>query len=79
MFEDEDKENGFILLPDMKWNTKQVEDLYLVAIIHKHGVKSLRDLDESSLPLLQNIYEKGVVSRFPLCLHVTGFVAIVGC
>lgn len=62
VFEDEDKENGFILLPDMKWDGKQVDDLYLVAIVHKHGLRSIRDLDQSHLPLLNRIMEKGSVS-----------------
>lgn len=42
--------------------TPQVEDLYLVAIVHKHGIKSLRDLTDQHLPLLRNIYDKGIVS-----------------
>lgn len=61
VFEDAHSETGFILLPDMKWNSEQIEDLYLVAIVHKHGIKSLRDLNESHLPLLKNIYHKGLV------------------
>ena len=61
MFEDEDPVNGFVLLPDIKWDQKQLENLYLVAICHKHGIKSLRDLDRSHLPLLKNILSKGEV------------------
>ncbi|ELT96554.1 hypothetical protein CAPTEDRAFT_162417 [Capitella teleta] len=60
VFEDSNPETGFILLPDMKWNTKQMEDLYLIAIIHKHGIKSLRDLTPEHLPLLRNILNKGL-------------------
>ena len=67
VFEDADKETGFILLPDMKWDGKQVEDLYLVAIVHKHGLKSLRDLTADHLPLLRNILDKGTV-RHPQLL-----------
>ena len=65
VYEDPDTQNGFILLPDMKWDGKTIESLYLVAIVHKHGIKSLRDLDESHLPLLRNILKKGLVSIFP--------------
>ena len=61
VFEDEDPVNGFVLLPDIKWDQKQLENLYLVAICHKHGIKSLRDLDRSHLPLLRNILTKGEV------------------
>lgn len=58
VFEDEDLTNGFILLPDMKWNQKQKNDLYLVAICHRRDIQSLRDLNEDKLPLLINIKEK---------------------
>ncbi|KAK3711396.1 hypothetical protein QZH41_013504 [Actinostola sp. cb2023] len=58
-FEDPDCETGFILLPDMKWDQRQVENLYLVAICQQRHIKSLRDIDDSSLPLLKNILAKG--------------------
>ena len=61
IFEDNDAETGFILLPDMKWNAKQVEDLYVIAIAHPHNIKSLRDLSPAHLPLLNNILTKGMV------------------
>lgn len=64
VFEDSSPEIGFILLPDLKWDTKQIEDLYLIAIVHQTGIKSLRDLNSCHLPLLKNIKEKGVVSVF---------------
>ncbi|KAK6173523.1 hypothetical protein SNE40_016956 [Patella caerulea] len=57
--EDVDPETGFILLPDMKWDRKDVNSLYLVAIVNKHGVKSLRDLNKQCLPLLKNILNTG--------------------
>ncbi|XP_041378145.1 m7GpppX diphosphatase-like [Gigantopelta aegis] len=59
VFEDSDPENGFLLLPDMKWDRKDLDSLYLVAIANRRRMKSLRDLDESSLPLLRNILKKG--------------------
>jgi len=61
VFEDSDPDLGFILLPDMKWDRSDLNSLYLVAISHQHGIKSLRDLDQSSLPLLRNILKKGQV------------------
>ncbi|KAJ7380952.1 hypothetical protein OS493_004542 [Desmophyllum pertusum] len=36
-----------------------MENMYLVAICHTQGIKSLRDLDSSHLPLLKNILLKG--------------------
>ncbi|XP_072307881.1 m7GpppX diphosphatase [Eucyclogobius newberryi] len=59
VFEDPDPETGFVLLPDFKWNQKQVDDLYLIAISHIRDIKSLRDLSSEHLPLLKNILHKG--------------------
>ena len=62
VFEDNDPETGFVLLPDLKWDQKQIENLYLVAIGRRRGIKSLRDLDRSQLPLLRNILLTGQVT-----------------
>ena len=62
VFEDPSPEIGFILLPDLKWDAKQVADLYLIAIVHQKDIKSLRDLNDKHLPLLKNIKDKGIVS-----------------
>lgn len=59
VFEDPDPFNGFVLLPDMKWDQKNLADLYLVVIVNQRGIKSLRDLNETHLPLLNNILVKG--------------------
>ncbi|KAM3613223.1 uncharacterized protein V6R79_022751 [Siganus canaliculatus] len=69
VFEDADPQVGFVLLPDFKWDQKQVDDLYLIAIPHQKGIKSLRDLTSGHLPLLQNIFQKGkeaVLQRYKL-------------
>lgn len=60
VFEDECRTNGFIILPDLKWDGKTLETLYLIAIVHRHSLKSLRDLNETHLPLLKNIRDKGI-------------------
>ncbi|KAJ3588102.1 hypothetical protein NHX12_011697 [Muraenolepis orangiensis] len=59
VYEDPDPDVGFVLLPDFKWDQKQNHDLYLIAIVHQRGLKSLRDLTAAHLPLLQNICNKG--------------------
>lgn len=59
-FEDPCPENGFILLPDLKWDGKTFETLYLLALIHKRKIKSLRDLTVAHLPLLKNIRDKSL-------------------
>lgn len=56
VYENSDPDDGFILLPDYKWNEKQVEDLYLICIIHKRDVKSIRDLRAEHLPMLKDIW-----------------------
>lgn len=73
VFEDEDPETGFVLLPDLKWDGKQVGNLYLLALIRPHGIKSLRDLTGEHVPLLVNIKEKATVHIF-LIIHFTDSV-----
>lgn len=58
VFEDDNPETGFILLPDLKWDGRSIETLYLLAITHARDIKSLRDLKAQHLPLLRNIREK---------------------
>nr|XP_028563627.1 m7GpppX diphosphatase isoform X1 [Podarcis muralis] len=67
IYENPDPAHGFVLIPDLKWNQKQVDDLYLIAICHCRGIKSLRDLTAEHLPLLKNISREGkeaIVKRF---------------
>uniref|UniRef100_A0AAY4AEB9 m7GpppX diphosphatase n=1 Tax=Denticeps clupeoides TaxID=299321 RepID=A0AAY4AEB9_9TELE len=59
VFEDPDPDTGFVLLPDFKWDQKQLDDLYLTAFVHQRNIKSLRDLTSDHLPLLRNISKKG--------------------
>lgn len=53
-YRDEDPEIGFLLAKDLKWNG-QVESLHMTAIVFNRSIKSLRDLNASHLPLLENI------------------------
>ncbi|XP_010579663.1 m7GpppX diphosphatase isoform X2 [Haliaeetus albicilla] len=65
--ENPDPCNGFVLVPDFKWNQNQLDDLYLIALIHRREVKSLRDLTSEHIPLLRNILQEGkeaVVKHF---------------
>ena len=59
VYEDPDPEHGFILLPDLKWEQTQVTNLYVMAVCYKHGIKTLRDLSATHLPLLKNILKQG--------------------
>lgn len=59
VLEDTDPESGFVLLPDMKWDGKTVDIMYLVAITHARDIQSLRSLDgDKHLKMLQNLLEK---------------------
>lgn len=51
------EDSDFMLLPDYKWNG-QKESLYLLAIVQDRTIKSIRDLNETHLPLLENIKTK---------------------
>ncbi|XP_054284491.1 m7GpppX diphosphatase-like [Macrosteles quadrilineatus] len=58
VLEDKDPNTGFVLLPDLKWDGKQTDSLYLLAIVRPRGILSLRDLRNEHLPLLINIRDK---------------------
>ena len=57
----DDADAGFVLLPDMKWNEKLIEDLYVMAVVHERGIRTMRDLTAVHLSLLKNILVKGKV------------------
>ena len=62
---DEHPENGFVLIEDLKWDGKQNNNLYLVAITNRRDLLSLRDLRGCHVDLLQNILKKSKVKSFP--------------
>ena len=64
VYEDLDPEIGFTLTCDLKWDKKTLSTLYLLAIVRKRNITSIRDLTTEHLPLLKNIKEKGSVSTF---------------
>ncbi|XP_001605474.1 m7GpppX diphosphatase [Nasonia vitripennis] len=57
IFEDKDKEKGFVMLPDLKWDG-QLATLSILVLARKR-IRSLRELNETHLPLLKNIQEAG--------------------
>uniref|UniRef100_A0A4W6FVA0 m7GpppX diphosphatase n=1 Tax=Lates calcarifer TaxID=8187 RepID=A0A4W6FVA0_LATCA len=68
VYEDPDPEVGFVLLPDFKWDQKQMICI-LIAITHQRDIRSLRDLSSEHIPLLQNIFQKGkeaILQRYNL-------------
>ena len=61
LYNDPDPENGFVLLPDMKWDQQDHESLYLLAITHQRGILSMRELTAKHLALLKNVLHSGKV------------------
>mmetsp|Transcript_8488 Transcript_8488/g.24332 ORF Transcript_8488/g.24332 Transcript_8488/m.24332 type:complete len:319 (+) Transcript_8488:141-1097(+) len=59
LLKDTHPETGFTLLPDLKWDQTQVQNLYCIAIAHRRDIRSLRDLTAEHLPLLRNIQKLG--------------------
>lgn len=59
---DPDPADGFVLLPDMKWDVRDMESLYLLAIARRRDLPSMRELRKEHLPLLKNILVKGKVT-----------------
>jgi len=51
-------DSDFLLAPDLKWDGKRLENLYVTAIVRQPGIKSIRDLKAEHLPLLKNIFKK---------------------
>ncbi|CAM9489378.1 unnamed protein product [Pylaiella littoralis] len=73
--EDADPEHGFILNIDTKWRTHpdistvpqeewhghpSVTELYCLAICHRRGIRTLRDLRSEHVPMLKEMYRRGV-------------------
>ncbi|KRX23073.1 m7GpppX diphosphatase [Trichinella nelsoni] len=62
VYNDPDPEVGFVLAPSLRWDGKDVNQLYLTAICRRQNLKSLRDLRAEHLPMLQNIFTKSTVT-----------------
>lgn len=55
LYEDTDPVNGFILLPDLKWDGVTMSSLYFVCMVHRWDIHSLRDLNGSHIAFLQHL------------------------
>lgn len=60
--------DSFIILPDMKWDGINVDSMYLVAIVYRNDIKSLRDLKLIHKDWLINIKNK-IKSVLPGCYN----------
>ncbi|PAA70550.1 hypothetical protein BOX15_Mlig029688g1 [Macrostomum lignano] len=59
VFDDPDPAVGFVLHADLKWDGRQIDDLYCLAVCRVDGLHSLRQLGAQHLPLLENLMDKG--------------------
>ncbi|BEJ10693.1 hypothetical protein CspHIS471_0101150 [Cutaneotrichosporon sp. HIS471] len=48
-------EEGFMLVPDLKWDGTTTAGLYLTAIVRDGSIRSMRDLERRHIPLLKSI------------------------
>lgn len=65
----EDPTDGFVLLPDMKWDRISMEALYLIAIVKRKDIASVRDLTGDHVEFLEKLNSsvKALASeKFPI-------------
>ncbi|KAK9454050.1 HIT-like domain-containing protein [Dipodascopsis uninucleata] len=58
VYENPDPTEGFILLPDLKWDRTTLSALYLVAIVRRRDIASIRDLNKSHIPWLKKMKQE---------------------
>lgn len=54
-YDENDPKSGFVILPDMKWDGVNMDALYLVAIVYRDDIKSIRDLKPEHIEWLTDI------------------------
>ncbi|CAE6471758.1 unnamed protein product [Rhizoctonia solani] len=60
LFEDPSPTEGFIILPDLKWDGTTMSTFYIQAIVHTREIRSLRDIRKRHLPILRNIRKQAI-------------------
>lgn len=66
IYADRDPQSGFYLLPDSKWDRRNISGMYLLAISKDPAIRSLRDLDGNKhLDLLKGI-RRAVHEQVPI-------------
>ncbi|EEB06581.1 m7G(5')pppN diphosphatase [Schizosaccharomyces japonicus yFS275] len=69
VLEDPDRENGYIILPDLKWDRQNMLAFNVMAISHSHEIASIRDLKPKHLGMLRNLRES-VLKKIPTIFPV---------
>lgn len=67
-FAEENKSDGIVILPDMKWDGVNLDALYLVAIVYRDDLKSIRDLRPNDRDWLKKLNTK-IKTIIPACYH----------
>lgn len=55
LFRKDGEQDGFVILPDHKWDQRSMSSLYLLALVKRRDIKSLRDLNGSHLLMLKEL------------------------
>lgn len=58
VYHEKDAESGFVLLPDMKWDRQTIEAMYLITIVNRTDISSVRDLNGSHVEYLESLRAK---------------------
>lgn len=69
-FLEDNKRDGFVILPDMKWDGVNLDSLYLVAIFYREDLKSVRDLRPEDRGWLKSLNTK-IRTIVPGCYNYT--------
>ncbi|SCU88947.1 LAFA_0E15412g1_1 [Lachancea sp. 'fantastica'] len=67
-FVEENMPKGFLVLPDMKWDGVNLDSLYLVALVFRNDIRSLRDLRPEHKPWLVELLTK-IKTVIPACYN----------
>ncbi|RCK65525.1 m7GpppX diphosphatase [Candida viswanathii] len=69
IYHDKSPTEGFVLLPDMKWDGVNIQTLYLCCIVNRLDISSVRDLAGEHieyLERLQDTIKKVATEKYPL-------------
>ncbi|QKF93699.1 hypothetical protein QKU48_gp0241 [Fadolivirus algeromassiliense] len=50
-------DENIVMIPDLKWSSKNIDDMYYLVIFKNKNLRSIRDLNQSYLPLLKKTKE----------------------
>jgi m7GpppX diphosphatase len=57
-FRDSHPTSGFLILPDLNWDRKTLQNLHVLALVNRRDIWSLRDLNYSHIPWLKSMRDE---------------------